>query len=308
MRKSSTIQPSGFWMVAGAAILWGTIGIATQAIYNLETTNSLFINLMRMIIGAIALLLTCRRVVGARMFAIRRRDLAIMALNGVLLAVSQATYFSAIHYGGVTIATLLAICVAPLVVTSISVLLKFETLTRYVVAALVCAVAGSVLLVGFHSPDGVHDQLLLGSLLGVISAATYGGMILCGRFLAADYHPLQVTAITFTAGALILLPVNLINGIELPQTSQAWVLMLYLGLVTTALAYWLFQTGLRSIPATTASLIGMLDPLVAAILAWALFGETLQASGILGAGLMMASIVLLSRDRRDVPQAVSATS
>lgn len=130
MQKSQAFQPDGFWLVTGAAIIWGTIGVATQAIYNINSTTSLFINLARMLIATPLLLLACWRVVGDKMFSIQRRDSVIMLLTGTLLAISHATYFAAIRYAGVTIATLLTICLAPLVVTAVSVLLKFDTLTK----------------------------------------------------------------------------------------------------------------------------------------------------------------------------------
>jgi DME family drug/metabolite transporter len=72
---------------------------------------------------------------------------------------------------------------------------------------------------------------------------------------------------------------------------------LYLGLVPTAFAYWLFQMGLRSVSASAASIVSMLDPLVAALLAWLLFGETLPLTGIAGAILLILSIFLLSADK-----------
>lgn len=297
MRKLNTFQPDGFWLVTGAAVLWGTIGVATQAIYNIDSTSSLFINLARMLVAAPVLLLACWHIVGRNMFVIRQRDFLMIALMGTLLAISQSAYFAAIHASGVTIPTLLAICVAPIVVTCVSVLLKFETLTRRIVLALLCATCGSVLLVGFHSPEGTPDNLLLGIILSVISAVTYAGMIICGRFLAADYHPLQVTAFTFSIGALALALVNVATGVTIVQTGQGWLLVLYLGLVPTALAYWLFQMGLRSVSATTASILGMLDPLVTAALAWVLFGETLGASGIVGAVLLILSVFLLSTQK-----------
>ena len=56
MRKLRTFQPNGLWLVAGSAVLWGTIGVATQAIYNVDSTSSLFINLARMLIAAPVLL------------------------------------------------------------------------------------------------------------------------------------------------------------------------------------------------------------------------------------------------------------
>lgn len=288
-------QPGGFWLLTGAAVLWGTIGVATQAIYNIDNTTSLFINLGRMLIAAPVLLLACWRVVGRAMFAIQRRDLFIMLLAGGLLAISHAAYFAAIRASGVTIATLITICAAPLVVTGLSVLLRFEALTGRVIVALVMALAGVALLVGFDAPES--DNLLLGTSLALVAAASYASVIVCGRFLASGYHPLQITAVSFGAGTLLLLVINLVTGIAAVQTAQGWLLIVYLGLVPSALAYWMFQMGLRSVSATAASIVGMLDPLVAALLAWALFGETLAVTGIAGAGLLILSIVFLSLDR-----------
>ncbi|MEP7290798.1 MAG: EamA family transporter [Chloroflexota bacterium] len=297
MRKLQTFQPGGFWLMIIGAALWGTIGVAIQAIYNSDSASSLFINLARTLVAAPVLLLVCWRVVGRAMFNVQRRDFAIMLLAGTLLAISHAAYFAAIQHTGVTIATLLTICIAPLIVSAISVLLKLETLTRRIGVALVCALVGSVLLVGLHAPEGTHYDLLLGAFFSLLAAVTYAGMIICGRFLAADYHPLQVTAIGFAAGAVMLLVVNLVVGTVPVHTVQGWLLVVYLGLVPTALAYLLFQIGLRSVSATAASIVSMLEPLVAALLAWLLFGETLAATGIGGALLLTVSILLLSLDK-----------
>src|SRR5258706_1843562 len=287
MRKLQTFQPGGLWLVTGAAITWGTIGVVTQAIYNSDNTTSLFLNLARMLVATPVLLVACWRVVGLKMFSIRRRDFLIMLLTGTLLAISHAAYFASIRYTGVTIATLLTLCIAPLVVTCLSVLLKIETLTRRIVISLICALAGSVLLVGVHLPDASHRDLLLGTVFALISAVGYASMIVGGRFLAADYHPLQVTTVTVSAGTVVLVLINLVSGIVAVHTTQGWLLVLYLGLVPTALAYWLFQKGLRSGAATAASIIGVLDPLGAALLARSRFGETLAAPGIAGAGLLL---------------------
>lgn len=297
MRKLRRVQPGGLGLVTGAVIIWGTIGVATQAIYSIDSTTSLFINLARLLIATPVLLVACWYVVGRTMFSIQRRDIGIMVLSGTFLAISQAAYFAAIRSSGVTVATLLTICISPVVVTIVSVLLKFEHLTARTVLALVCAMIGSVLLVGVQSPETVNGNLLLGSLLSLVSAIGYAGMILCGRFLAADYHPLQVTTVTFSAATLVLIVANLLSGVVIIQTAQGWLLVLYLGLVPTAFAYWLFQKGLRSVSATAASIVSMLDPLVSAVLAWMLFGERLAALGIVGAGLLILSIFLLSVDK-----------
>jgi DME family drug/metabolite transporter len=295
-QPAATLRRDGIWFVTGGAILWGTIGVATQAIYRNDNTTSLFINLARMLIASPLLFLACWRILGQKMFHIRRRDLGIMVLTGISMAISQAAYFASIYYAGVTIATLLTVSVAPVIVSAASVVLKIETPTRRIVVALGCAILGSVLLVGRDSAQGTQSNLTLGVAYALLSAVTYAGVLMCGRFLAGGYHPLQVTTITFTVGTLVLALCNLISPIVIVHTVSGWLLILYLAVAPTAVAYWLFQKGLRSISATSASVISMLDPVVAAFLAWLLFGERLPVIGLIGAGLLLLSIFLLATE------------
>ncbi len=72
--------------------------------------------------------------------------------------------------------------------------------------------------------------------------------------------------------------------------------MLYLALVPSVLAYWLFQSALKDVPASTASVVTLLEPLVASVLAWVLFSERLGPIGWVGAVLLMGAIALLSTD------------
>lgn len=294
MRTQSSFQPEGFWLVTIAAMIWGTIGVATRAIYAADVTTTLFINLARMAVAAPILFGVGWHTLGRGMFRVRRRDVPYLLVNGGLLAISQAAYFAAVRESGVTIATLLTCCASPVLVAGISVLLRLEVLTHRILLALICSLIGGVLLVGFQTPEGTDFNLLSGATLSLVSAATYAGVILSGRVLAGRYHPTQVTAFTFAIGSLVLIVLNLVSGIVPVHSAQGWLLILYLGIVPTALAYWLFQKGLRSVSATAASIVTLLEPTVAALLAWAMFGETLASTGLIGAGLLLMSIVLLS--------------
>ena len=82
-------SPDGFWLVTGAAVIWGTIGIATQAIYNVDSTTSLFLNLARLLIATPVLMAASWRMVGQKMFTIQRRDLRVMLLSGVMIAMRE---------------------------------------------------------------------------------------------------------------------------------------------------------------------------------------------------------------------------
>jgi DME family drug/metabolite transporter len=232
------------------------------------------------------------------MFHIRRRDIAVMMLIGVLIALDQSAYVVAIAYTGAAVATLIAICMAPVLVTLASVTLARERLSRRGILALVSALTGTALLIGFRPGTSVPHGTLTGVLFALLSAGGYAGVILCGRFIAGRYHPLQTTTIGFGTGTLVLLGIALATGFVAAYPPQGWLLLAYLGAVPTALAYGLFLHGMRSTPASVASIVVLLEPLTATLLAWALFGERLGPFGLLGACLLLGALVVLSRSER----------
>ncbi len=276
-----------------AAMLWGTIGIATQGIYTLDHTTSVFINLGRLLIAMPILLVASWRTLGRSMFAIPRYDFRIMVISGLSIGFSQAAYFAAIQYSGVTIATLLTLCLSPMIVAFLAVMLRLEKMTGKLLLALVLAVIGCVFLVGIQTD--ISEDVIFGAILAFFSALGYAGMIVCGRFLARDYHPLQITCVGFGTSTLLFIVMNLAVGIVPPGQVEGWLLLVYLGVVPTAIAYSLFLAGMKEVTATTASILSLLESVVAAALAWLLFGETLQLSGGVGVLFLLLSFFILSR-------------
>src|SRR4051794_17207609 len=203
----------GAWLILCAATLWGTVGITTQALYHLTATNALSIGFFRLALATPALALGCFGLIGRRMFTVARRDLALIALLGLMLALYQVCYFGAIALVGVAIATLVTLSTAPVLVALLSTLLTGERPTRVVVAALSLAVAGVGLIVAFQ--PGARQQAVnpAGVALALGSALGYALVTLSGRAVAGRYHPLQINAIAFATGALALLPAAALTGL-----------------------------------------------------------------------------------------------
>lgn len=284
----------GVWLILLAATLWGTVGVTTQALYHLTATNALSIGFFRLALATPALALGCFSQIGWRMFCVARRDLAVIALLGLMLALYQVCFFGAIALVGVAIATLVTLCSAPVLVALISAFLTGERPSRIVIAALALAIAGVALIVGFQ--PGAHQQAVnpIGIALALGSALGYALVALSSRAIAGRYHPLQINAIAFAAGALALLPAALLTGFVVTYPPAGWALLLYLGLIPSALAYGLFLTGMRSTPATVASVLTLVEPLTATVLAVILFGERLGALGLLGGVLLLGAILVLA--------------
>lgn len=83
------------------------------------------------------------------------------------------------------------------------------------------------------------------------------------------------------------------EDIVMTYTPLAWMLLVYLGTIPTALAYVLFFIGMRSTSATAASIGTLLEPMVATLLAWFLLGERFTPVGFLGIALLGGSLLLL---------------
>lgn len=287
--------PAGLALVAAAACLWGTAGIASKALYGLSEIGPLTVAFLRLAIAAPLLMALSLALVGRATFAFRGREAPLILLLGGAMALFQLCYFSAIALAGVAVATLVAICVAPLFVVLLARALLGERLTRAVAAALVLGLTGTALLVGVPSPDaGAGGPAPAGVAFAAGAALSYAVFTLCSRALAPKHHPFTLIAVGFGAGAMMLLPVAA-GGLSIPVPTPGWALIAYIGLIPTALAYVFYFRGMKRVSATTASLVTLLEPLSATVLAWAVFDERLGPLGIAGALLLLGTIALLAR-------------
>lgn len=298
MEKSiATPQPStaagGMALITLAALTWGTIGVAVDLLYGLAETNPLSVGLLRLLLAAPAMLIACRLVVGPGMLRITRRHLAVMALIGAAFAGYQVCYFAAILRLGVATAVLINICSAPVITALLARAVLGERLSRSVLLAMGGALLGTALLVGGAPAAASLDDLLIGASLALGAGLCYSVVGLGSRAVAPHYHPLQPLAVAFSLGAILLLPAALAGGLILSYPPAGWGLLIYLGVVPTALAYVLYLRGLRSVPATVAATISLLEPLGSTLLAVALLGERLGGVAIIGAALLLASMGLL---------------
>ena len=178
-----------------------------------------------------------------------------------------------------------------------SVFLK-EPFTGYTFTALVSAIVGTVLLVGLPESLHVEGNVALGAGLSLCAAVGYAVMVLLGRTIANVCHPLHSTTVAFAVGTVFLCPLAIGNIFTVSYSNEVWGLILYAGLVPTAVAYALFFLGMRNVRASTAAILTLFEPLTATILAYFLFAERLALSGILGAIMLFAAMAVLIRGEK----------
>lgn len=271
------------WTTATAVVpaVWGTTYIVTSQL--LPAGHPLFAAMMRSLpAGLIALALARRLPRGSWWW----KSLVLGTLN---MAVFFPLLFLAAQQlpGGVA-ATLGA--VQPIVVAFLAVALLREKLSVWRVGWGAVGMAGIALVV--LGPDAALNPVGIAAGLG--GALSMGaGVVLAKRW----GRPEGVSAIglagwQLTAAGLVLLgPALLLDGVPSGIDGPAIVGYAWLGLVGALFAYTLWFAAIRRLPVTATALLGLLSPLVAAILGAVIAGEALTAIQLAGFALALAAMV-----------------
>ncbi|MBI1265298.1 MAG: EamA family transporter [Alphaproteobacteria bacterium] len=246
-------------------------------------------------------------VLGVWLLIERRRDRAdvsaldaparrwrILALAGVFFAGDLAFWHAGIKITTAANATLLANLTPILVALAAWALFRERITARFLLAAGV-ALTGAALL----SAANVRfaPERLTGDILSALTAFWYAAYLLAVR--AARVQGAGTASVMFWStltAAPLSLAIALLAGERLfPETLAGWAPLIALGVVVHALGQGGIAFGLGRTPAALASLIILVQPVVAAAAGWVLFGEAFVALQWFGAGLVLAGIYLAQR-------------
>ncbi|KIF73431.1 membrane protein [Streptomyces sp. 150FB] len=290
--------------LAVAGIAWGTAGAAGSLVYRISDLGPIALSFWRcagglvLLLGTLAVRSLRRRTHARAVTSVepgRRRLLRIVG-TGVCFTLFQTSYFVAVQSTGLAVATVVTLGAGPVIIALGARLTLGERLGGGGVVAVTGALAGlAVLVLGGDAAD-VRPA---GIAFAVLSGAGYAAMTLLTRWLGrtgGGADSLSTTTWAFAVGALALLPLAAGEGL-LPHTVEpaevVW-LLVYVAAVPTALAYALYFAGAAVVRAATVSVIMLLEPVSAAVIAVALLGERLTAATVVGTLLLLAAVVGLA--------------
>jgi drug/metabolite transporter, DME family len=292
---------SGYAFVLSAAVLWALIGpIARFPIA--EGVQPLEIAFWRAALAG-ALYLLHSRLRGR--FAIGVRDLIPITSFGVFgVAFFFGAYLLAVAAGGAALASVL-LYTAPAWVAVGAWLWLGERLDRRTLLALVIAVAGlAIVAFGARPEGGAQPRFSVAAIgWGLASGLAYALYYLIGKRYFRRLGTESVLAIALPVGGLVLLP--FVHFTQKSPTS--WAAIVFIAVVPTYVAYLLYGAGLMRIAATRAATIAAVEPVVAAAVAFAIWGEQLGRWGYAGSLLVLSAVVLIATGRNNgrVPAARS---
>lgn len=278
-------------VVIGAGMLFGTTG--TSTVLADTGASSLSIAAMRLAVGALGL-------IAIALLQRERRHLVDLWRRpttwwmGVAVAGYMGFFFAAVHAGGVAIAALVSISLSPFFTASIARVMGAPWPGRTWLASTVLAIFGVVLLA---SPaQGAGSSRLVGVALAAVASAAYGLYTVLGsRLVADDHHATDALAAGFAAGAVLLLPILVMDHAWM-LTGRGVALTLWLGLAATTAPYLMFGYGLTHLaPGIVATLV-LSEPAVATLLGVGVLGEDISLRGWIGCGLIASGLVLVARN------------
>jgi DME family drug/metabolite transporter len=280
---------SMFYLVL-SGLLWGTGGLIGDLFGRDAGLSALPVAAYRLLAGGgliIAFLALARRHWPSGRAAWTR-----ILVNGLLSALFQGCYFASIALTSVSLATLVTIGAAPVMVSAVEHARGRRRLSRADAATMAAALAGLALLAGRPGGGFSEGAVLRGSGLALLSAAGFAAVTLLGAAPVRGLDELSLNGFGFVFGGVALLPLAAASGGGLAShVSPASVLLLAaLGAGPTAAAYTLYFRGLRTASASTAALLTLIEPLTAAVLAALVLGERLSPAGLVGAALMLGAV------------------
>jgi DME family drug/metabolite transporter len=288
-------QMRGAWFVLLAAMLWGTTG-TTQA-FAPDGADPLMIGTLRLALGGGAMLLLV--LVRSGTTQLWGWPVKTTLAAALCTALYQAFFFAGVAKTGVAAGTIVGIGSAPVAGGILGYLFRAECPGRAWYIATALAIIGCIILTLSSGGDVRIDPT--GVALAIGAGVAYAAYTLVIKGLLEQYEPDAVIAVVFCLGALMLAPMLVGHEVAWLAAPRGIAVILHLGLVTAALAYWLFARGLQRIPVATAVTLTLAEPLTAGLLGLLVLGERLNPLSFVGIALIFSGLAVLTLSGRKAP-------
>ncbi|MDG1996438.1 MAG: DMT family transporter [Emcibacteraceae bacterium] len=172
-----------------------------------------------------------------------------------------------------------------------------ERFSKTFIFGMMLALMGAMSLMG-HSFE-LAPENLSGDVLGLITAVAYAGYMIFSARARKKYSTVSIVLGTALFGCIFLFPIAINEtGNFMPTNLIGWWPLIALGWFTHVVGQSLIIYSLAHLPAAFGSVTLLVQPVVAAVLAWILFGEFLSIYHFVGAGLIITGILVCKKGVR----------
>lgn len=286
----------GLLAIVLASLLWGTTGVSASHTTNL---SPLAIGAFTMGVGGIMLLLAARKNL-VQDYSIFRQHPTLVIFGALSVAIYPLAFYSSMVFAGVAIGTMVSIASAPLFAAILERLFSKKPISMQWFISFLLGALGIIFLALGKAPineisESSSMMPFIGIALGLVAGLTYAGYSwVAKQLIDTGVNSKSALAIQFGGAAMLLLPSLWFTGDNLFTNQLNISIVLYMAIVPMFIGYLLFGFGLRTISASNATLITLIEPLSATLLAIIIVGERFLSIGWFGMLLICLCLLLQS--------------
>lgn len=278
-------------MALTAAVLWGTTGTAQTFVAS--QSSPYWIGALRLLVASafFACVVFFGRTKPAHGFAWLRTAWPWVILGGIAMATYNLCFFAGVKATGVATGTAVAIGSGPIWIGLLQGLVTRQAPQPLWWMGTMLAVTGIGLMLSGASVRTSFD--VAGFILCLAAGFAYASFTLLSKHLVGITSPEIATLSVFTTAAVIAIPVAALTVGTFPGTGATWLMVSYLGLIATGIAFLLFSHALRHVAAATCVTLSLAEPMTAFVLAIVVVGERPGAVAFGGLALVIAGLLLV---------------
>lgn len=277
-------------------IIVGVIGISMSSIFVKYSTAPSAVTAAYRLIWTILLMAPVTfgsREIRWELLHLDRKNLWLSVLSGVFLAFHFTLWFESLRHTSVASSTTIVCTEVIWVSLGYALFLKGRMHFRAVLAIAVTLVGSVLIALADSSTGGAH---LYGDLLSLLAAVAVAAYVLLGRIVRETVSTTVYTFVVYASCAAVLLCFCLIQGNPLFGYGISGIVVgLLLAVFSTILGHSIFSWCLKYFSPSFVSASKLCEPVVAAILAGFLFGESPAALQLLGGAMILAGVFYYSR-------------
>ena len=286
------------------ALLVGVAAVSWAApLIRLAEAPALTIAALRLTFAAIPFLVVAVLLRRSELRALRRSDLAVLALAGLCLGAHFGFWVASVQDTSLVASTAI-VATQPLFAGIGGWLLLGERLTRPLMLGIAIAAAGALLLAAGDFGEGTS---LRGDLFAAVGAAFVAAYFLAGRRARARLSNVSYAAIVNSVGACaLLLTLTLSGGSTTGHGGEAYVFIVLLALVPQLIGHGSLTWALGSLPAVVVTVAALGEPIGAAAIGATLLDEPPTLLELIGAAVLLSGVYVALRGGPGVPLGAAA--
>ncbi|MDK2947896.1 MAG: hypothetical protein PWQ63_1056 [Methanolobus sp.] len=248
-----------FELITGS-VLFGLLGVFVEYLKDVPTGPMIF---YKQFFGLVSLLIFIV-LTGKLSQIVPRRKKKYILLLGFINTCTIFSYFTCIKYTSFSVAILM-LYTAPMYVTLLSPLVLKEKITRKGVVALILSLTGLLFIVnignvvtGISLGINGNNGYLIGIAAGILSGLSFGSEIVTIRYIKDDYSSVALLFWYTFIGVILLIPLS--GGVPQPVIIDNMPMLIFFGIINTAMAALLYVSGISQIEAQKGSILALLEP------------------------------------------------